>query len=104
MDIRNHSADILLTVVLVVSSLVLLLRFWQDVTGAVASGLMMLSLGGLFISLQIKMRNLEESVITREHMLRTNLEEISDRMVKRYDQTISHLDELNAEYARRAYK
>jgi hypothetical protein len=65
---------------------------------------MMLSLGGLFISMQVKVRNLENSVITREHMLRTNLEEISDRMVTKYDQAISHLDELNAEYAKRSYK
>ncbi len=104
MDLRDYWVDILLTVVLVISTLVLILRFWQDLTIAVAACLMMLSLGGLFISLQIKVRNLENSVITRERMLRTNLEEISDRMVTKYDQAISHLDELNAEYAKRAYK
>jgi len=104
MDIRNYSVDILLTVVMVISTLVLILRFWQDLTIAVAACLMMLSLGGLFISMQIKVRNLENSVISRERMLRTNLEEISARMVDKYDMAISHLDELNAEYAKRAYK
>ena len=104
MDIRNYSVDILLTVVMVISTLVLILRFWQDLTITVAACLMMLSLGGLFISLQVKVRNLEKSVITRERMLRTNLEEISTRMVNKYDMAISHLDELNAEYAKRAYK
>ena len=104
MDIRNYSVDILLTVVMVISTLVLILRFWQDLTIAVAACLMMLSLGGLFISMQVKVRNLENSVIIRERMLRTNLEEISTRMVDKYDMAISHLDELNAEYAKRAYK
>jgi len=104
MDIRDYSVDILLTAIMVISTLVLILRFWQDLTIAVAASLMMLSLGGLFISMQIKVSNLEHSVITREHMLRTNLEEISERMVEKYDLAISHLDELNAEYAKRAYK
>ena len=104
MDIRDYSVDIMLTVIMVISTLVLILQFRQDLTIAVAACFMMLSLGGLFISMQIKVRNLEKSVITRERMLRTNLEEISDRMVGKYDQAISHLDELNAEYAKRAYK
>jgi hypothetical protein len=104
MDIRDYSFDILLTIVMVISTLVLILRFWQDLTIAVAACLMMLSLGGLFISLQIKVRNLENSVNTRERILRTNLEEISNRMVEKYDLAITHLDELNAEYAKRAYK
>jgi hypothetical protein len=104
MDIRDYSVDILLTIVMVISTLVLILRFWQDLTIAIAASLMSLSLGGLFISMQIKVRNLERSVITRERILRTNLEEVADRMAEKYDLAITHLDELNAEYAKRAYK
>ena len=104
MDIREYSVDILLTVIMVISTLVLIVRFWQDITIAVAACLMMLSLGGLFLSLEIKVRNLEKSVIVRERMMRTNLEEISTRMVTKYDMAISHLDELIAEFSRRAYK
>ncbi|MGA2917371.1 hypothetical protein [Methanoregula sp.] len=104
MEIREYLPDIILTVIMVVSTLVLILRFWQDLTIAVAAALMMLSIGGLFLSLQVKMRRLEQSVITRERMLRTNLEEISTRMVDKYDLAISHLDELVAAMARRAYK
>jgi hypothetical protein len=37
MDIRDYPVDILLTVVMVISSLVLILRFWQDLTIAVAA-------------------------------------------------------------------
>lgn len=104
MELHKYWVDILLTVVMVVSTLVLILRFWQDLTIAIAAALMMLSIGGLFLSLQMKMRHLEESVVVRERMLRTNLEEISTRMVDKYDLAISHLDELVAELSKRAYK
>jgi hypothetical protein len=104
MELREYWVDILLTVVMVISTLVLILRFWQDLTIAIAAALMMLSIGGLFLSLQMKMRHLEQSVVARERMLRTNLEEISTRMVDKYDLAISHLDELVAELSKRAYK
>jgi hypothetical protein len=104
MDIREYWVDILLTVVMVISTLVLILRFWQDLVIAVAASLMMLSIGGLFISMHVKVRNLERSVVIRERMLRTNLEEISNRMLEKYDMALSHLDELVSELTRRAYK
>jgi uncharacterized protein YneF (UPF0154 family) len=104
MDIREYAVDILLTIVMIVSTLVLITRFWQDLIITVAAALMMLSLGGLFLSNQIKMRNLERSVVIRERMLRTNLEEISSRMQDKYDMALSHLDELVAELSRRAYR
>ena len=104
MDIPEYLPDILLTAVMVISTIFLILRFWQDVTIAIAAALMMLALGGLFLSLQIKVRNLEKNVITRERMLRSNLEEISGRMNQKYDQTTAHLDELVGEISKRAYK
>ena len=104
MDIREYAVDILLTIVMIVSTLILITRFWQDLIITVAAALMMLSLGGLFLSNQIKMRNLERSVVIRERMLRTNLEEISGRMQDKYDMALSHLDELVAELSRRAYR
>ncbi len=54
MDIPEYLPDILLTAVMVISTIFLILRFWQDVTIAIAAALMMLALGGLFLSLQIK--------------------------------------------------
>jgi hypothetical protein len=104
MDIRESLVDILLTIMMIVSTLVLVNRFWQDLIIAVAAGLMTLSLGGLLLSLNIKMRHLERSVVIRERMLRSNLEEISNRMQNKYDMALSHLDELVAEISRRAYK
>jgi hypothetical protein len=104
MDIPEYLPDILLTAVMVISTLVLILRFWQDLTIAVAAALMMLSLGGLFLSLQIKVRNLEANVITRERMLRSNLEEISTHMTAEYDKTTTHLEDLVTELSKRVYK
>jgi len=104
MDIREYIVDILLTIVMIVSTLILITRFWQDLIITVAAALMMLSLGGLFLSNQVKMRNLERSVVIRERMLRTNLEEISGRMQDKYDMALTHLDELVAELSRRAYR
>jgi hypothetical protein len=65
---------------------------------------MTLSLGGLFLSLQVKVRHLERSVISRERMLRTNLEEMAKRMAQKHDMAITHLDELVAEYSKRVYR
>jgi len=104
MDIPEYLPDIILTGVMVISTLVLILRFWQDLIIAVAAALMMLSLGGLFLSLQIKVRNLEKNVITRERMLRTNLEEISGNMTEKYDTTTAKLEGLITELSKRVYK
>lgn len=104
MDIREYLVDILLTLVMIVATLVLVTRFWQDLIIAVSAGLMILSLGCLLLSLNIKMRRLERSVVIRERMLRTNLEEISNRMQDKYDMALSHLDELIGEFSRRAYR
>jgi predicted signal transduction protein with EAL and GGDEF domain len=104
MDIREYLIDILLTVVMIGSTLVLVTRFWQDTIIAVAASLMVLALGGLLLSLNIKMRHLEKSIVIRERMLRSNLEEISSRMQDKYDMALSHLDELIGEFSRRAYR
>ena len=104
MEIREYAIDIILTIVMIISTLVLILRFWQDLTIAIAAILMMLSLGGLFLSMQVKVRKLERSVISRERMLRSNLEEMAKRMAQKHDMAISHLDELVGEYSKRVYR
>jgi hypothetical protein len=104
MDIRDYLVDIILTIVLVVSTLVLVMRLWQDLIISVAATLMMLAFGGLFISLAMKIRHLEESVISREHTMRVNLEEISTRMSQKYDKTVSHIDDVVNELSRRMYR
>lgn len=104
MEIRELIGDIVLTIVMVVSTVVLVMRFWQDLTIAVAATLMMLSLGGLLISLGMKIVSLEQSVAQRERTMRVNMEEMGKTMSARYDNTVSHIEEIVDGLSRRMYR
>ncbi|MCT8336825.1 hypothetical protein FKB36_04795 [Methanoculleus sp. Afa-1] len=104
MEIRELIGDIVLTIVMVVSTVVLVMRFWQDLTIAIAATLMMLSLGGLLISLGMKIVSLEQSVVQRERTMRVNMEEMSNAMAARYDNTVSHMEEIVDGLSRRMYR
>jgi len=104
MEIRELLVDIILVVIMVVSTLVLMLRLWQDLTIAIATTLLMLSLGGLFLSLHIRVRNLEKLVMNRERGIRTNVQEIADRMSAKYDRTMAHMDEVVEALSKRVYR
>jgi len=104
MDVRELIVEIILTIVMVVSTVVLVVRFWQDLTIAVPAALMTLSLGGLFISLGMKIRLLDESVVARERTMRVNLEEISKTMNAKYDNTVTHLEGIVEGLSRRMYR
>ncbi|MCQ1538019.1 hypothetical protein FTO68_03310 [Methanocalculus taiwanensis] len=104
MDLRDYVWDLILIVVLVVSTLVLVLRLWQDLTIVIGATLMMLSLGGLFLSLGMKIRSLEENIIARERTMRVNLEEISASMNRKYDRTVDQLGEIVDSLTRRMYR
>ena len=73
MDLRDYVWDLILIIIMVSSTLVLVLRLWQDLTIVLGATLMMLSLGGLFLSLGMKIRSLEENIIARERTMRVNL-------------------------------
>ena len=104
MEIRELIGDIVLTIVMVVSTVVLVMRFWQDLTIAVAATLMMLSLGGLLISLGMKIVSLEKSIAQRERTMRVNMEEMGKTMSARYDNTVSHIEEIVDGLSRRMYR
>ncbi|WP_067049644.1 hypothetical protein [Methanofollis ethanolicus] len=104
MEIREALVDIVLTIVLVLSTLTLVWRVWQDLTMAVATTLMMLSLGGLFLSLGYKIQQLEASIIARERTMRVNLEELSTTMAQKYDTTVRHIDDMVSDITRRMYR
>ena len=104
MEIRELIGDIVLTIVMVVSTVVLVMRFWQDLIIAVAATFMMLSLGGLLISLGIKIVRLEESVTQRERTMRVNMEEMGKAMSGKYDYTMSHIEEIVDGLSRRMYR
>lgn len=96
--------DLILIVVMVLSTLLLVLRLWQDITIAVGATLMMLSLGGLFVSLGMKIRSLEENIVARERTMRVNLEEISSSLNRKYDRTVEQLGEIVDGMTRRMYR
>ncbi|MDD3620803.1 MAG: hypothetical protein PHQ81_00145 [Methanofollis sp.] len=104
MEIRDVLVDIVLTILLVVSTLTLIWRVWQDLTMAVATTLMMLSLGGLFLSLGYKIWRLEESIVSRERTMRVNMQELSQTMAQKYDNTVQHIDTTVSELTRRMYR
>jgi hypothetical protein len=104
MDIQEYIVDIILTIVLVISTLVLVMRLWQDLTIAVAATLMMLSFGGLFISMSMKIHRLDENVVSRERTMRVNLEELSTKMGQKYDNTVAHMEGIVTDLSRRMYR
>lgn len=104
MEIRELAGDVILTIVMVVSTVVLVMRFWQDLIIAVAATFMMLSLGGLLISLGLKIIRLEQSVAQRERTMRVNMEEMGKTMSAKYDSTIDHIEEIVDGLSRRLYR
>ena len=104
MEIRELIGDIVLTIVMVISTVVLVMRFWQDLVIAVAATFMMLALGGLIISLGIKIVNLEKSIVQRERTMRVNMEDMGKTLTARYDNTVSHIEEIVDGLSRRMYR
>jgi hypothetical protein len=104
MEIRSYILDIALTILLVISTLVLVMRLWQDAVIATAATFMMLALAGLFLSLGRKIQRLEASVTSRERTIRVNLEEISNGMSRKYDSTVEHVNGVIQELSKRMYR
>ncbi len=104
MDLRDYVWDLILIIIMVSSTLVLVLRLWQDLTIVLGATLMMLALGGLFLSLGMKIRSLEENIIARERTMRVNLEEISVSLNRKYDRTVEQLGEIVDSLTRRMYR
>jgi hypothetical protein len=104
MDIQEYIVDIILTIVLVISTLVLVMRLWQDLTIAVAATLMMLSFGGLFIDMSMRIHRLDENVTSRERTMRVNLEELSNKMSLKYENTVAHMESIVTDLSRRMYR
>ena len=104
MEIRSSIPDVVLTLVLVISTLVLVMRLWQDVVIAAAATLMMLSIAGLFLSMGRKIQRLDASVVSRERTIRVNLEEISAGMARKYDATLERVDGVLQELSKRMYR
>jgi len=104
MDIREYLGDVLLLVILVISTLVLVFNLNFDLIKSVAAALMMLSLGGLIFLVHWKVRLIEKSLTNRERMVRLNMEEIAAKMAQKYDSHVSHIDRVVEEFSKRVYR
>ncbi|HVP24846.1 MAG TPA: hypothetical protein VMS81_02590 [Methanomicrobiales archaeon] len=104
MEIRSAIPDVILTILLVISTLVLVMRLWQDVVIASAATIMMLSIAGLFLSMGRKIQRLDSSVVSRERTIRVNLEEMSAGMGRKYDATLERVDGVMQELSKRMYR
>jgi hypothetical protein len=104
MDIRDYARDIILIIILLIATLALVTRLWYDSTIALGAMLMMLSLGALLLSQSIRIRSLERSIQVRDKAIRANLEEISAKMIQKYDASASHLDDVVNEFGKRIYR
>ena len=104
MDDYDNTKDIILAVILVISTLAMVVRLWQDWIVAVSTGLMMISLAGLILSLCKKIKNLEKSIISRERTMRINLEEVSKKVNQRCDSMSEDVDNVIDSLSRRVYR
>ncbi len=104
MDLRDALPEFVLTIILVISTLVLVLRLWQDITIAVSATLMMLSLGGLFLIFGAKIAVLSRTLVDRERGIRLNLIETQEVLAGKYDETVAQIDAIIQDFQRRLYR
>jgi hypothetical protein len=104
MDIHEYAREIILVIILLIATLLLVTRLWYDVTIATGAIFMMLALGGLFLTLSARIRALGRNIQARDKATRANLEEIAQKMIEKHDATVTHLDEVVAEFNKRIYR
>jgi uncharacterized protein YneF (UPF0154 family) len=104
MDTREFSGDFILIVILVLATLLLTSRLWTDLLLIAGAILMMLSLGGLFLLLHIKIRILENDIAKHERLTKQELEEISVKMSQKYDISIAHIDGVVESLGKKIYR
>ena len=104
MDIREYLGDIILIIILCVSMYSLLATLDVQPGILLPSLLIVLSVGGLFLIIHHKLRVIEQNITNRERMIRVSLEEISEKMARRYDSSVDQIGEIVAEITRRVYR
>lgn len=104
MEMQDYITEIILTIILVISTLVLVLRFWQDAIVAVTAIVVVLSLWCLFIIIEMKIRELNENILMRERNLRLNMDEVAKQITEKNDRTLQQMNELISEISRRMYR
>ena len=104
MNISEYIGDIILLLVLTVSTLLLASNQNFNPVNTLAILAIVLSLGGLIVLIHCSVIRVEREMINRERMIRVNLEEISLKMAQKYDNTIAHVDGVVEEFSKRVYR
>ena len=104
MDIREYLGDIILIIILCGSMYSLLATLDVQPGILLPSLLIVLSVGGLFLIIHYKLRVIEQNITNRERMIRVSLEEISEKMARRYDSSATQIEGIVTEITRRVYR
>jgi predicted membrane protein len=104
MDIREYLGDIILIIILAIST-----WWFFSLLGAIpeliiAVLVILLSFAGLLLMIHYKIRRIEKQLTSRERMIKVSLEEISAKMTQKYDSSITRIEAIVEEVSRRVYR
>jgi F0F1-type ATP synthase membrane subunit b/b' len=104
MDIREYLGDIILIIILAIST-----WWFFSLLGAVpeliiAVLLIFLSFAGLLFIIHHKIRRIEKHITSRERMIKVSLEEISAKMAQRYDSSVGRIEAVVEEVTKKVYR
>ena len=106
-----ETRDIVFSVVMVVSSFVLTFEWLGRFRYSPANSLIILSamvmvgaLAAMILSLDIRLRRIEDTLETKERSLRINIQSVEHNMDRRMDEVINIVDGAVEEFNRRKYR
>ncbi|MGP8320135.1 MAG: hypothetical protein ACT6FD_05015 [Methanosarcinaceae archaeon] len=106
-----ETRDIIFSVVMVVSSFVLTYEWLGRFKYSPANSLIILSamvmigaLAAMILSVDMRLRKIDEMIDTKERSLRINIQSVEDNTAKRMNTVISKLDETTEQVNRRQYR
>lgn len=106
-----ETRDIIFSVVMVVSSFVLTYEWLGRFKYSPANSLIILSamvmigaLAAMILSVDMRLRKIDEMIDTKERSLRINIQSVEDNTTKRMNTVISKLDETTEQINRRQYR
>lgn len=104
MNVREYLPELFLILIMLISSLVVVIRLWQDLIIAVGIELLILCLGGFLLDIILRLKKLEEQTVVRERAMRNNLEELGRVLIQKQDATSSTVVESVESIKSRMYR
>ncbi|HJJ98668.1 MAG TPA: hypothetical protein O0X23_00410 [Methanocorpusculum sp.] len=96
--------EVLLVIVMAVSSPVIIRHLWQDAIIVIGFELLIISVGLLLLSILFRLRRLEEQSTARERVMRGNLEDLGRQMILRQDAASQKIVEAVESIKSRMYR